>query len=120
MGTCFSSEATPLRATAHVFSGREDPSWELTRADALHLAELWRALPPSPPKRTTVSALGYRGCSVANDRGERWTAAGGQVTCDAAGAVDVRADPERRFERAVLATAPPGLLPGDLVAASRS
>ena len=116
MGTSFSNDVTSLRAIAHLFSGREDPTWTLTGPDAERIMLIWRALSPALPNNATAAPLGYRGCAIENAEGERWTAAHEQVVHLSAGTLEARADPDRRFERALLATAPPGLVPDDLIA----
>lgn len=96
----------------HAFSGRRDPVWPLTPAAAARLVAAWQALapldgsPPPPPP-----ALGYRGCSADDAAtGRHWSAYGGLVTC----AEEARSDPARTFERLVIASAPPDVLPPNI------
>jgi hypothetical protein len=91
---------------AFVFSGRPDPTWPLARGEELaaHWDALgpWEGEPPEPPQ------LGYRGAFlVDDDTGREWTAYSGAVRLGN----DVRRDEPREIERAILAAAPPGVLP---------
>jgi hypothetical protein len=101
-------------AEARVFSGRPDPGWEVPPSLAGALTSLWEALPadgetPSPPP------LGYRGCVLRDPGGREWAAYGGVVRLSVDGALrETRRDPGRVWERRLLASAPPGLLPPDL------
>ena len=100
---------TAWRASALVYSGRPNPEWDVTG----ELSARWNELPelegeppaPAPP-------LGYRGVALTAPDGERIEAYGGTVT---RGDGERRADPARGFERAVLASAPPGAVPDGLL-----
>src|SRR5436190_24330971 len=112
MATSRSNEASASwTAGAKVFSGRRDPQWELPPARARRLEALWRSLelfegtPPAPPP------LGYRGCFAHEPSARRWDAYRGAVTLSAASAHELRYDPSREFERSILESAPPGVLP---------
>jgi hypothetical protein len=97
------------RATAQLYSGLTDPVWDVGD----ELAARWQTLapregdppPPAPP-------LGYRGVALVAGDGTRIEAYGGAVTRDGR---ELRADPGRAFERALLASAPPGLLPDGIL-----
>lgn len=111
MGT---SSSTEPRATAGVwvFSGRPDPVWPLAPGDAERLAAIWRALLPLRSGPPAAPPLGYRGC-VADGGGDgrHWEAYAGAVRC----ADELRSDPPREFERLVIASAPPGVLPANIL-----
>jgi hypothetical protein len=94
-------------ATAAVYSGRSDPSWRLTKALVQQLENIWRRLSPSAGALPVAPALGYRGCSV--DCGPRgiWISFAGVVSHGK----EHRADPGHQFERAVLNSAPKGVIP---------
>ena len=62
----------------------------------------WNELRPFVPR-----ALGYRGCSMDCGRGGNWRAFDGVVTHG----TEQRADPGRRFEFALLRSAPKGAIP---------
>ena len=65
-----------------------------------------------------AAILGYRGCKVEAPGRETWIAANGSVTRTVASGSETRLDPRREFERLVLASAPPGLLPAGMGLAS--
>lgn len=100
-------------AGAMVFSGRPDPQWSLPRERVHELTALWRALAPAAQPSVPRAVLGYRGCWISDPHGARIVACEGIVVHEAHGgrAAEARVDDGRRFERAVLATAPPGVLP---------
>src|SRR5258708_5855617 len=98
-------------ATALIFSGRRDPQWRVPVETARRLKQLWqqlerfdRAPPPAP-------ALGYRGSILDCGNDGRWVAYGDVVET----ARSYRHDPERRFERALLGSAPKGLIPPEIL-----
>lgn len=112
MATSRSNEASASwTAGVKVFSGRPDPQWKLSPASARRLEALWQSLerfertPPAPPP------LGYRGCFTCEPSGRRWDAYQGAVTLSGPGVHELRYDPPRAFERCVLESAPPGVLP---------
>lgn len=99
-------------ASVSVYSGRQDPEWVVPSAIAAELAALWDRLGPIDESSERVpTALGYRGCRLRSPDGREWNAWMGVVVRHAAGRRDVRGDEQREFERALLATAPDGLLP---------
>jgi hypothetical protein len=100
--------STDWRATAILYSGRPDPEWEVGPELARPLAEL----PPLEGEPPSAPPLGYRGVALISPGGARYEAYGGAVAFDHR---ERRADPGRRFERSVLESAPPGLLPDGLV-----
>ena len=98
-------------ATVLIFSGRRDPQWRVPVEAARRLELLWeqlerfeRAPPPAP-------ALGYRGCVLDCGNEGRWFSYGEMV--ETAGAY--KHDPERKFERALIGSAPKGLLPPEFL-----
>jgi len=79
------------------------------------LLALWERLPVLDRWPAPSAILGYRGCWLQAPQGQRWLAYDGVVVNEdrtVTGAVaHGRRDAQRQFERAVLSTAPPGLLP---------
>jgi hypothetical protein len=117
MGTSSSSSAHEWIAGAFVFSGRADPSWRLDEPCAAELMRIWDELGPADAPRTNrvvARLLGYDGCYAANSTGDRWIARDGHVSRHAGTSSEHRDDPQRRFERTLLRSAPDGLLPPDL------
>src|SRR5262245_21749479 len=99
------SRSSSWTAEARVFSGRPDPSWPVPDALADDLTALWVTLEPWQGPPPEAPQLGYRGVHLTDS--VLYEAYGGCVTC----AGDARRDEERAFERAILASAPPGVLP---------
>jgi hypothetical protein len=75
------------------------------------LEKIWKELKPAKEEAGVAPALGYRGCTV--DCGTRgvWRAYGGV----ASRGKEHRSDVERRFERAVLRSAPKGAIPAEVL-----
>ena len=113
------SKRSAWSAGASVFSGRPDPVWEVKPALAARLEKIWRSLTPSEIEPPPEPALGYRGCFLSGPRGRKWFAFGAVVTLlspsrSKSGAEfrsESRRDPAKKFERALLASAPAALLP---------
>lgn len=106
MGTSRSGNWT---ATAHLHSGRPDPAWTVPEQQAVELINKWQGLPTAASSSSPGSQLGYRGVSLAGPGEETWTAERGVVTKTHSGGH--RKDAGREWERALLETAPQGLLP---------
>jgi hypothetical protein len=118
MGTSRSSSTRAWTAGAFVFSGRPNPFWQLDSAHVAQLMAIWAELKPAAEALAAEDAgahLGYTGCYISNDAGDRWTARDALVIHQRAETVEERDDPLRRFERAVLQSAPSGSLPPDLL-----
>jgi hypothetical protein len=98
-------------AAVFVFSGRPNPTWSLDSKVTGEIERIWDRLEPSKLAAEPAARLGYTGCTVRNGWGKIWTACGGLVTLREGEHEDRRADPDRAFEHAVIALAPPGELP---------
>ena len=108
MGTSKSSERVrECWATAAIFSGRRDPQWKMPARAVQRLEQLWRQLDAEESAPARAPALGYRGVTVECSAGDTWFAYGGTVSRGD----EHRRDPERRFERELLRSAPAGLIP---------
>ena len=117
MGTSSSSSAHEWIAGAFVFSGRTNPSWRLDEPRAAELMRIWDELRPADAARANHDAdrpVGYDGCYATNSAGDRWIARDAHVSQHAGTSSKHRDDPQRRFERALLRSAPEGLLPPNL------
>ena len=101
-------------AGAGLFSGRRDPVWSVTPSFARKLVHLWTALPATGEAMPDAPPLGYRGCFLRSPDGAEWRAYRGVVESRSDAGREVRLDRERAFERQLVGSAPPGLLPGDL------
>jgi hypothetical protein len=99
-------------ATATVFSGRPDPEWQVRATTVRDLEKLWDQLEVSGSRPAAPAPLGYRGCTLDCGTDARWFAYRGTVSKGG----EHRSDPQRRFERALLRCAPPGLIPQAVLA----
>jgi hypothetical protein len=118
MATSKSSDSSQRWAAgALLFSGRPDPVWPVGPDRAHQLEAIWNSLPASkaPTLVPPPPPLGYRGCFLRHSDGTEWSAFAGVVTCRSGTSAESRPDPGREFERVVLAAAPAGILPGDLI-----
>ena len=107
-------------AGASVYSGKPDPTWTVPRAAAAELERSWQSLPLAPrDTQPAAPGLGYRGCWLRDPGGREWRAYAGLVELTAAGR-EFRKDPGRVFELRLLATAPPGILPREIVIPSEA
>ena len=101
------------KATAYLFSGRPDPVWSVSENNVNKLETLWERLAQCADSQDTnsVPLLGYRGCSVHSKGGAEFTVYNGIATGRIRAEIEHRYDTSRTFERAILQTAPVGLLP---------
>ena len=97
-------------AGAWIYSGRPDPRWSVSDSKAQELLTIWDRLEPSPTTSSSSPRLGYRGCYI--EKGDRrYIAYGGIAELQHLGAAETRRDIGRQLERAILQSAPAGLLP---------
>jgi len=76
------------------------------------LVRIWAGLAPTRTGPPAAPVLGYKGVSLVCPSDGRWFAYGGVAALiDANGAEELRADPDRTFERALVNTAPKGAVP---------
>lgn len=91
----------------------------MTVRRARSLESIWSSLVPAGEAPGLRSILGYRGCWLRDPEGRLWLAHDGIVVLEedrnGVRRREGRRDGPRDFERALLATAPAGLLPLDLV-----
>lgn len=102
-------------AGALIFSGRPDPTWNVSETVVKKLEKIWNrlsgwgdALPSAPP-------LGYRGCFIKCKPDMEWFAYNGVVTMKTVKGHESRTDKNRAFERLLLDSAPEGTLPGEIL-----
>lgn len=98
-------------ATALVYSGRRNPSWRVNEEHARQLQQIWGELELYPGEFSKPKALGYSGCTLLAPGGDQWLAYGDVVSRSHGDGIELRSDPERRFEKAVLSSAPAQSLP---------
>ena len=114
MATSKSTSSASLEAaTAGLlfFSGRRDPVWQLSDEQFVALDQIWQSLAPGEQPWTPAPPLGYRGVWLRSQAGGETTGFQGKVRRVQDNAAEVRDDPGRRFEQALLATAPADLVP---------
>jgi hypothetical protein len=107
-----SSSRSGWTASAFIYSGRPNPVTELTPDRGRELASAWAQLPSAEERPPEPPGLGYRGVQLVAPDGRTWTAYAGTVTRSVLGSPpQLRADPGRVFERALLAAIPDDLVP---------
>jgi hypothetical protein len=98
-----------------VYSGRPDPTWAVDPDTARQLIAALDHLPAISRWPAQRPVLGYRGVWLRAPDQRRWLAYDGFVihegTTGTERMTSARRDDARVFERALLATPPPGLLP---------
>lgn len=104
---------TPWTAGALVFSGRPDPTWALSEAQARELLDIWSTLVPLRRVAEEPARLGYRGSFLKGPDGQEWLAFGNKVTYRSPTRAESRRDASGKFEAILLNSAPPATLPDD-------
>lgn len=115
MATSRSDSGDEWTAGALLFSGRPDPVWSVAEDTAMRLLAVWEALAPWKGPLPEAPPLGYRGSFLRNEEEQMWRAFGGAVTFASGARSESRRDDGRSFERALLETAPPDLVPQRLL-----
>jgi hypothetical protein len=94
------------RATALLFSGRQNPEWELTAAQQKNWMLLWKHASLSDAEVKSPSILGYTGCRLQYDEHSHWQLYNGCVSFYEKETVFSKKDEERQMELFLLSTAP--------------
>jgi len=103
-------------AGAYIFSGRPDPTWSISEHAVKTLQELWESLPAAgDDPQLRPPALGYRGSFLRGTGNREWMAFNGLVSLRTSAGVQFRKDVAQQFERALLSSAPNGLLPEGVI-----
>jgi hypothetical protein len=97
-------------ARAFIFSGRPDPSWTVTNTLMKQLENIWNSLEvtheiPSAPTH------GYRGCLLNDKIKRKWFVYKNIIRLSTNGFSETRLDKYSKFEKLLLSSAPPGILP---------
>jgi|ERR1043165_9950622 len=95
---------------ALVFSGRHNPTWSVPSDRVADLSSRWARMRRLDVPLEQPSRLGYQGVRLVGPQG-RWTAANGVVEYRDDRQIECRVDADGEWERLLLSTAPPGLLP---------
>jgi hypothetical protein len=72
-------------------------------------------MPQMPQPNPVSTGLGYRGTVLRGPRDREWIAFQGIVSLKTPTGIEVRIDKSRELEKALLASAPAGLLPPEMV-----
>jgi hypothetical protein len=117
MGTSKSTEQTvEYLAGVSIFSGRPDPTWTVNQSMFERLKSLWDSLEASTRAQQQPAPLGYRGCFLKDAaKGHEWVAYKGVVTLKTPMGDEARNDENRKFESMLLASAPEGLIPPQIL-----
>lgn len=95
-----------------MFSGRRDPEWEVPAVIASELVRSWHTLPIAAQAPQVADRLGYRGCALHSPDGREWWAQDGLILSRHPRQENqTRIDKTHAWERKLIGTAPPGLLP---------
>ena len=109
------SKSTKYTAGVSVFSGRPDPTWSVSEEVGSKLQKLFDDLDRQEGPAVSAPPLGYRGAFLRDDEGHEWFAYRGVVTLTGPQSSEARQDPDREFERALVASTPEGLIPPSLL-----
>jgi hypothetical protein len=96
---------------ALLYSGRRNPEWRVSQSVVRKLQQVWDSMPQEPQPEPSAAGLGYRGAFLHGPHDREWIAFKGIVSLKTPTGAEVRIDKSREFEKALLASAPAGLLP---------
>ena len=96
-----------MRIELDVFSGRPNPEWTLTAAEAAELEAMTASLPVAAALPPPFDGLGYRGIVARNPADPGWSLVAFRDTVRVLTpeGSEVRADPDATVERWLLGTA---------------
>jgi predicted NAD-dependent protein-ADP-ribosyltransferase YbiA (DUF1768 family) len=94
------------KASAMLFSGRENPVWELAAAQQKAWMILWQQAPLSNLEVEFPSKLGYTGCRLQHNEHSHWQLYDGCVSFYEKETIFSKKDEERQMELFLLDTAP--------------
>ena len=83
------------------------------------MKSLWDSMTPYDETPPAAPVLGYRGCFLRDSFEREWFAYGGFVTLKTATGSESRKDDNREFEALLLSSAPPGVIPLQIVDPNR-
>ena len=106
-GTADGREPPAWRAGVFLYSGRRDPSWDVSPSVAAACVEMFEHLDRTGATVPAQVRLGYRGAWLLAPDGRRWDAFEGVAWSGH----DRRLDTTRAVERTLLESAPEGSLP---------
>jgi hypothetical protein len=97
---------TKWKVSALLFSGRQNPQWELTVSEQKNWIKLWKQATVSSTEVNYVSKLGYTGCRLQCNEHSHWQLYNGCVSFYQAEKIISKKDEERKMELFLLSTAP--------------
>jgi hypothetical protein len=97
---------TKWKVTALLFSGRQNPDWELTATQQKNWMLLWQHASLSDTEVKPSSKLGYTGCRLQYDKHSHWQLHNGCVSFYEKDTIFSKKDEERQMELFLLNTAP--------------
>lgn len=97
---------TKWKATALLFSGRQNPEWELTAAQQKNWMVLWQQASLSDTEVKQPSILGYTGCRLQYVERSHWQLYNGCVSFYEKETVFSKKDEGKQMELFLLGTAP--------------
>ncbi|MFZ1305541.1 MAG: hypothetical protein WAR80_06830 [Ferruginibacter sp.] len=97
---------TKWKATALLFSGRQNPDWELTVEQQQSWMKLWEQAAVSNIAVEQPSILGYTGCRLQHDEHSHWQLYNGCVSFYEKEKVFSKKNEGRQMELFLLGTAP--------------
>lgn len=100
------TDNTKWKATALLFSGRQNPEWELTAAQQESWIKLWEEAALSNAAVQQPSILGYTGCTLQYEEHSHWQLYNGCVSFYEKDTIVSKKDEERKMELFLLNTAP--------------
>ena len=97
-----------------IYSGRADPIWDMPVETGQTLESIWELLPHYSEEYQEHTILGYSGCKLLVENGIEFLAYNGVVARSQSGKIELRKDLDRRFEKLIFFTAPPGIVPEEV------
>lgn len=93
----------------------KQPVWKIEKTRATKLLEIWNSLKTTLDSKHSKSAyLGYGGTYIKSSDNSEWHIYNHTVTLRNNSTLEIRIDKNRYFEKAILKTAPKGIIPDAL------
>ena len=101
-------------AVCHIYSGRPNPEWKLTKEQVEEVDRIWENLEETFNQEKFPSFLGYRGISLVCENEREYFVFNKRVKCKTKKQVSWKSDIAGSLEKFLLSTAPKGILPAEL------
>jgi hypothetical protein len=102
-------------AVCHIYSGRPDPGWKLTKKQAKEVDRIWQSLKETSVRDEFPSFLGYRGILLVWEDGREIFVFNKRAKGKIKNRILWKSDEVGRLERYLLSSAPEGVLPAELL-----